>query len=39
MNLQEKDSGNLQVEDYLEAILDNFHDGIILQTGKRTPCI
>ena len=28
MNLQEKDSGNLQVEDYLEAILDNFHDGI-----------
>ena len=30
MNLQEKDSGNLQVEDYLEAILDNFHDGIYI---------
>lgn len=30
MNLQEKDSGNLQVEDYLEAVLDNFHDGIYI---------
>ena len=30
MNLQDKDSGNLQVEDYLEAILDNFHDGIYI---------
>lgn len=30
MNMQEREAGNFQVEDYLEAILDNFHDGIYI---------